>query len=151
MKPLTTKKRIASQLLKVGINRVFFDKERLTDIKEAITKEDMRGLIQEGAIKKKPEKGISSFRSKKRKTQRKKGRRQGPGTRKGRRKARIPKKKEWMNKVRTQRKLIRLLKDKKLITSKTYNFLYKKIKGNFFRSRRHIKLFLDESHLIVKK
>lgn len=148
---LTNQKRIAAQLFKVGVNKVLFDQERLKDIKEAITKEDIRGLIQEKAISKKPEKGISSFRSKKRKKQKRKGRRKGTGSRKGRRKARIPRKKEWMNKVRTQRELIRLLKDSKLITATTYNFLYKKIKGNFFRSRRHIKLFLDDHNLIMKK
>lgn len=147
---LTNQKRISAGILKVGLNRVLFDQERLKDIKEAITKEDIRNLIQEKAISAKPEKGISSFRSKKRKEQKKKGRRKGTGSRKGRRKARIPKKKEWMNKVRTQRKLIKLLKDNKLIISKTYNFLYRKIKGNFFRSRRHIKLFLDEHNLILK-
>ena len=148
---LTNQKRIAAGILKIGMNRIIFDEERLKDIKEAITKEDIRELIKEKAITIKPKKGISSFRSKKRKIQKRKGRRKGPGSRKGRRKARIPKKKEWMNKVRTQRKLIKLLKNEKLIASKTYNMLYRKIKGSFFRSRRHIKLFLDDHSLIVKK
>lgn len=148
---LTNQKRLASQLLKVGINRVIFDEERLKDIKEAITKEDIRGLVQEKAIKAKPKKGISSFRSKKRKTQKRKGRRKGEGSRKGTKKARLSKKQKWMNKVRTQRKLIKLLKDRKLITSKTHNDIYKKIKGNLFRSRRHIKLFLEEHNLVIKK
>ncbi len=148
---LTTRKRIAAQILKVGVNRVLLSKDRLKDIKEAITKEDIRGLIKEGAIKSKQKKGISKFRSKKIKKQKRKGRRKGPGSRKGTRKARISKKKSWMIKVRAQRKLIKLLKNKKLITSKTYNFLYRKIKGNFFRSRNHIKLFLNEHNLFVKK
>ena len=148
---LTTQKRIAAQVLKVGINRVLFDTTKLKEIKEAITKEDVRSLIKEGIIKAKPKKGISSFRSKKIKKQKRKELRKGPGSRKGTRKARLPKKKAWMIKVRAQRKFIKSLRDKKLITSKTYNFLYKKIKGNFFRSRNHIKLYLNEHNLFIKK
>ena len=148
---LTNQKKIAAGILKVGVNRIIFNEDRLKDIKEAITKEDIRALIKEKAISSKPIKGISSFRSKKNKAQKRKGRRKGTGSRKGSRGARIPRKKEWMAKVRTQRKLIKLLKEKKLIISKTYNVLYRKIKGNTFRSRKHIKLFLDEHNLILKK
>lgn len=148
---LTNQKRIAAQILKAGVNRIIFDPEKLKEIKEAITKEDIRTLIDEKAIVAKQKKGISSFRSKKRKIQKRKGRRKGCGTRKGTRKARISRKRVWINKIRTQRKLIKLLRSKKLITPKTYNTLYRRTKGNFFRSRRHIKLFLEEHNLINKK
>lgn len=148
---LTNQKRIAAKLLKVGINRVLFDETKLKEIKEAITKEDIRALIKDGAIKARQKKGISSFRSKKIKIQKRKGRKQGIGSRGGRRKARLSKKRRWMQKVRAQRKLIKLLKNKKLITTLTYSKLCKKVKGNFFRSRRHIKLFLDEHNLILKQ
>jgi len=36
------------------------------------------------------------------------------------------------------------LKDRKIIDDKLYRELYSKSKGGFFRSRRHIKLFLEE-------
>ncbi len=55
-----------------------------------------------------------------------------------------------MIKVRTQRKLIKLLKEKKIITPNLYRNLYSKVTGNFFRSRRHIKLYLEE-HKLTKK
>lgn len=148
---LTNQKRIAATLLKVGIRRVLFDKEKLKEIKEAITKEDIRNLIKEKVITKKPEIGISSFRSKKNKLQKSKGRRKGKGSREGRRKARLPRKKAWMLKIRTQRKLLKLLKEKKLITPQIYKLLYRRSKGNFFRSRRHIKLYIDDHNLIAKK
>ena len=55
-----------------------------------------------------------------------------------------------MAKVRTQRKLIKTLKDKEVITSKVYRNLYNKVRGNFFRSRRHIKIYLEEHNLTKK-
>lgn len=148
---LKSQKRIAANLLKVGVNRVKFDETKLKEIKEALTKEDIRGLIKEKTITAKPKKGISSFRSKKLKTQKRKGRRKGKGSRKGRRTARLSRKRAWISKVRTQRKFIKSLKEKKLIIPKTHRDLLKKIKGDFFRSIRHIKLYLEEHELFKKK
>ena len=48
---LKSQKRIAAQVLKVGINKVWLDPERIDDIKEAITKADIRSLIKSGVIK----------------------------------------------------------------------------------------------------
>ncbi|MEN7982005.1 MAG: 50S ribosomal protein L19e [Nanoarchaeota archaeon] len=47
---LRTKKTLASSALKVGRERVVFLKSRIDEIKEAITKQDIRDLKQEGAI-----------------------------------------------------------------------------------------------------
>ncbi len=147
---LTSQRRIAAQILKVGKNKVKFDISKLSEIKEAITKTDIRSLINQKIIKAKPVKGTSRYRARKLKKQKAKGRRKGPGSRKGKKTARFPRKKKWMLKVRTQRKLIRLLKDKKIITPKIFRDLYKKVTGNFFRSRRHIRLYLEEHNLTKK-
>lgn len=147
---LTSQRRIAAQILKVGKTRILFDKEKLTEIKEAITKSDIRTLISDKVIKAKPTNSTSRFRARKLKKQKSKGRRKGPGSRKGTKKARLSTKKRWMIKVRTQRKLIKLLKEKKIITPNLYRNLYSKVTGNFFRSRRHIKLYLEE-HKLTKK
>lgn len=148
---LKTQRRIAANLLKVGTNKVKFDEDKLNDIKEALTKEDIRGLIKEKAITAKPEKGISSFRFRKLRAQKKKGRRREEGSREGRRKARLPRKRAWILKVRTQRKFAKSLRKKELITSKIHRTLIRQIKGNFFRSKRHIKLYLEEHALFKKK
>lgn len=147
---LTSQRRIAAKLLKVGKNRVHFDQEKLGEIKEAITKADIRSLINEKTIKAKPIKGISRYRARKTKKQKSKGRRKGPGSRKGTRKARLSKKKRWMLKVRAQRKFINELKEKKQIESKVFRNIYKKVSGNYFRSRRHIQLYLEEHNLLKK-
>lgn len=147
---LKTQKKLASGVLKVSRKRVSFDPERLEDIKEAITKTDIRGLISDDAIKRIQKKGISKVRVRKRQEQRRKGLQKGASTRKGKKTAIISKKDVWMNKIRTQRAFLKTLKEKKLITNKTFSSLYRKAKGNLFRSKRHIKIYLDD-HKLIKK
>ncbi len=144
-------KRLASQVLNVSPKRVKFDNQRLADIKEAITKTDVRQLVSEKAIKKVQEKGVSRGRARKLKTQKSKGLRKGPGSRQGKSTARLPRKESWMSKVRNQRKLLLELREKGLISLKTYRMIYLKSKGGFFRSARHIKLYLDEHDLFEEK
>ncbi|MEK6936754.1 MAG: 50S ribosomal protein L19e [Nanoarchaeota archaeon] len=148
---LNVQKRIAADILKAGQNRVWFDNTRLNDIKEAITKADIRKLINDDAIKAKQKKGISSFRANKLRLQKRKGKRKGQGSRKGTKTARTPRKRAWITKVRVQRKFIKLLKLKNLVAPETYSKVYKMIKGNQFRSKRHLKLHLDENNLFLKR
>ncbi len=148
---LKSQKRIAAQILKAGVTRIWFDPNRLSEIKEAITKADIRSLIKDLAIQKKPSKSISSGRAKKIRVQKAKGRRKGLGSRKGTKNARRPSKRSWIINIRNQRMLLAILKQKGLITPRTFNDLYRKSKGGFFRSKRHIKLYLKENKLIKEK
>lgn len=148
---LHSQKRLSAEILKCGKKRVWFDEERLSDIKEAITKQDLRRLVNEGAIREKPEKSISRGRAKKLKHQRVRGMRRGVGSRKGKKTARLAGKTEWMNRIRLQRYFIKSLRDKSLITKAAYRELYLKSKGGFFRNLRHIKLYIEEHGLIQKK
>ena len=148
---LNVQKRLSADVLKAGQNRVVFDNTRLNEIKEAITKADIRKLINDGAIKARQKQGISSFRANKLRLQKRKGKRKGPGSRKGTKTARTPRKRAWITKVRVQRGFIRLLKIKKLVAPKTYTKIYRMIKGNQFRSKRHLKLYLDENNLFIRK
>ena len=145
---LNNQKRIASKLLKRSKKRVVFDTERTEEIKEAITKEDIRGLIKDKAIIPVQSKGVSRVRAKKKDKQKKKGNRKGYGSRKGTKKTREDKKRTWMNKVRLQREFIKLLREKKIIEIKVYSLLYKKVKGGFFRSKNHIKIYINEQRLV---
>ena len=119
---LTTQKRLAASILKVGLNRVWIDPERLEEVSMAITREGVKQLINDGAIKAKPQKGISSYRSKKIKEQKAKGKRKGRGSVKGAKKARTPKKKA--------RKL------------------YKMAKGGAFRSKSYMRNYARDHDLI---
>lgn len=143
-------KRLAARIFKTSSKKVRLDPDRKEDIKEAITSADVKGLIEEGLITRKSDIGNSRGRARKLKAQKVKGRRKGHGSRKGKATARQPKKETWMNKIRLQRKFIRELKENNKITNKTYNDLYSKSKGGYFRSKRHIKLYLSEQNLVVE-
>ncbi len=147
---LPMQKRLAARILKCGKHRVWIDPLRLDEAKEAITKADMRALIADGAVKKKQLLGVSKFWARKRKTQRRKERRKGAGSRKGKKGARLSKKTAWMRKIRLQRKFIKELRAKQIITKQDYRMLYAKTKGGFFRSKAHIKLYINE-HGLAKK
>jgi len=145
---LNTKKRIAADVLKCSPKRVKFDEERLDEIKDAITKADIRSLIKDKAITRLQKRGVSRARARKIHIQKTKGRRKGHGSRKGKT---IDTKRQWINKIRVQKSFLKRLRDKKLIDRKTYRSLYMKAKGGFFRSKRHIKVYLEELNLIQRK
>lgn len=147
---LRNQKRMSSEILNVGRNRVSFDTSKLKEIKEAITREDIRALIKEGAIFKKPIKSISRGRFRKKIMQKRKGRQRGMAKRKGTFKARNPKKKVWMAKVRPQRRYLKLLKKRNLLKPVQFKEFYGKVKGNFFRSTAHLKLYLEKSGVKIK-
>ncbi|MBN2052192.1 50S ribosomal protein L19e [Candidatus Woesearchaeota archaeon] len=146
---LKLQKRLASIILHCSPKRIVFDPARLEDIKEAITKTDIRLLIGEGVISRRQEVGVSRVRANKRKRQKSKGLRRGEGSRKGKATARLPKKEKWINSIRAQRKFLKYLKHNSLITQKAFKELYLKSKGGFFRSIKHIKLYLNEHNLII--
>ena len=146
MKSLSMQKRLASEILKAGKSRVRFVEDRLDEVKEAITREDIKSLINKGAITVVKKKGVSRSRVKKHHLQKKKGRRSGPGKRKGTKKARNPKKKVWINKIRPQRRLIKDLKKKGRLTTRRLRKLYNLSKGGFFRSKKHLRLYIKKKY-----
>lgn len=148
---LKTKKRIAASILKCSPKRVKFNENNLQDIQDAITREDIKILIHKGIIMKEPKKGISNGRFKELREKKRKGHRKGQGSRKGTKNARDNRKKKWMIRVRLQRRFIKDLKDKGMISEKNYRNIYNKISSGFFRSLRHLKLYLNDNKLIIKK
>ncbi len=147
---LTTQKRLAAYVLGCSHQNVRFDPVRLAEIKEALTKNDIRSLIVKGAISKVPIESYSHGRSRMILKQKRKGRRSGPGSIKGKKFARLPRKQAWMDRVRAQRVLLATLKEHQIIAIPVYHQLYKMSKGGFFRSRNHIKLYLEEQGLVQK-
>ena len=148
---LTLQKRLAATVLKTSQKNIVFDSERLEEVKEAITKTDIRGLIGDLAIWKRKKPGVSRARVNKRKAQKRKGLRKGPGNKKGKKFAKTPRKRLWINKIRLQRGFLRELKEKKIIANLHFRELILKAKGGFFRSKRHIKLYVEEKGMINKK
>lgn len=145
---LKAQKRMASKILKCGENRVWFDPYLIEEIKLAITREDIRNLVDEGIILKKNKKGISKSRKNLLHSRKKKGRARGFGKRKGAKYARSPKKKNWMKRIRPLRRELKKLRDRKLITPATYRKLYKNAKGGMFDSVAHLNRYIKENKLI---
>ena len=129
---LGKKKALASRILKVGKNRVEFDSGSLSEIKEAITKQDIRDLYAEGMIKIKPVKG-------RKKIVRRKTRR-GPG----KIKKTVNKRKQIYVKItRKLRAYLSELKKLGVIDRELYIDLRKKIRMRVFRSKAHLKEYLE--------
>lgn len=141
---LRIQKRLAAGVLNTSQSNIRFDESRLEDIKESITKIDIKSLIKDKAIWAKEKPGASRGRARKRQLQRSKGKRKGQGSRKGRATSRNPRKRLWVAHVRKQRDLIKTLKEKGILSKEGHSSLYKKIKGGFFRSERHLKGYINE-------
>ncbi|MDH5460350.1 MAG: 50S ribosomal protein L19e [Candidatus Bathyarchaeota archaeon] len=151
MTGLKSQRRLASQILKVGQNRVWIDSERIDDVEVAITRDEIRKLIHEGVIKSLPEKGVSRARARILHEKKKKGRRRGPGSRSGASHAKISKKEAWMNKIRALRKRLRKLKTSRIIAENTYRKLYKMASSGRFESIADMERYLKAHELWRKR
>ncbi len=139
---LKNQKRIAAQLLKCGVNRVWIDPNRTEDAIDAITRGDIRTLIASGAISAKQKIGVSRGRAEFERAQRRKGRQTGHGSRRGGKGARKPSKEVWVQAIRPIRRRLKELRDSGAIDTRTYRSYYMKAKGGQFKSRPHM-----ESHM----
>ncbi len=150
-------KRLAAEILDCGKDRVWIDDTMLDEVIEAITREEIRELINRDVIKKMPKKGNSRGRINYRKKQKLKGRRRGYGKRKGTKGAREPSKKNWMKRIRSMRRELKYLRDNEHIDSTTYREFYNRAKGGAFEDRSdmilHLKMeeHIDEDYEIEDK
>ena len=138
MANLAKQKRIAAQVLNVGEGRIWINPEASEDVAGAITREDIRGLIEEGTIKVKQKHGVSRGRARVVASQKTLGRRKGTGSRKGAKGARSSKKKRWITKIRALRARLRELRDEEDLDKTAYRRLYNKTKGGEFRNVAHL-------------
>jgi large subunit ribosomal protein L19e len=144
---LTNQRRLAASLLEIGVNRVWIDPEKIGDVEGAITRNEIRKLIREGAIKSLPEKGTSRGRARILAQKKRTGRRIGMGTKKGKTFAIISEKTRWMNRIRALRRKLTELRDQRVITVSTYRSLYMKAKGGEFRSLAELDRHINEQKL----
>ncbi|MBN2066615.1 MAG: 50S ribosomal protein L19e [Candidatus Thermoplasmatota archaeon] len=151
MTDLRNQRRMAASILKCGINRVWMDHDRVDEIAKAVTKDDIRLLINGKAITSRQIKGISSGRKKYNQQQKEKGRRRGHGSRKGAKYARLPRKEQWIRTIRPIRQYLRTLKDNKQIDRSTYRKYYMKAKGGEFRNKNHLKTHLIADDIIKEE
>jgi large subunit ribosomal protein L19e len=143
MTDLSAQRRLASEVLDVGKSRVWFDPDRQEDLAEAITREDIRELADEGAIQVDQPDGNSRGRAKERKEKRAYGHRTGPGTRKGKAGARHDPAKDWQSRIRAQRERLKELRDEGELDSTEYRDLYDKAGGGEFDSVADLERFIE--------
>jgi large subunit ribosomal protein L19e len=148
---LKSQRRLAGQVLKVGQNRVWIDPDRTDDVETAMTRQDIRRLVHEGAIKPQPEKGISRARARIIHEKKKGGLRSGPGSRSRGPRARISKKDAWMSRIRALRRRLRKLKTSKTITENTYRRLYVMARSGRFGSVADLDRYLKAHELWRKR
>lgn len=130
---LTKKRNLASKVFGVGKNRIIFNQENLNEIKEAITRQDMNSLYEQGIIKIKPKKGRRKIKIRKIK--------RGYGNIKKKIKNR---KQNYVKIVRKLRSYLNEVKNRLFIDRNLYFEVRKKIKMKYFKSKASLKDFLEE-------
>ncbi|KON31179.1 50S ribosomal protein L19 [miscellaneous Crenarchaeota group-15 archaeon DG-45] len=144
---LRSQRRLAASILNVGANRVWIDPEMVEDVEAAITRDEIRRLIKEGAIRAAPEMGQSRGRARALAAKKRAGRRRGPGSRKGGRHSVVSRKTRWMTRIRALRRRLRALRERRIITASAYRGLYRKAKGGEFRSIAELERHISEQGL----
>ncbi len=147
---MSTVRRISARMLKAGRSKIKFKPESHKKISEALTREDVRALIKDGAIYALAKRGVCRVRGRKKQEQKRKGRRKGKGSRKGTPNSRLRTKDAWVAKVRAQRKYLRQLLEKKRLDRKHFRKAYMMVKGNAFKGIRMLEAHLKESKMLKK-
>lgn len=146
MTDLGAQKRLAADVLDVGENRVWFDPGEQDEIMEAITREDVRDLVDRGIIRAKDARGNSRGRARERDEKRAYGHRKGHGSRKGKAGARQNTKEQWGNSIRAQRRVLRELRESGDLDRTQYRELYSKASGGEFRSVRYLRNYIRNQY-----
>ncbi len=139
-------KRLAAKVLKCSPKRVKVSGDK--DVGEALTRNDIRGLIKKNLITKKEKKGTSRVKANFIAKQKKKGRRKGRGKASGTKFAKGSKKASWMKTTRALRKLIKDLRDNGQMEKETSRKIYLRVKGGEFRNKKHMLSFLKDNDMI---
>ena len=132
------KRELIARILGVGANRVRFEPDKLDEVSDSITRDNMRALIKNGAIWTVKPKGTSRARAEaKLELHRKRG--TGPGSKKGKKTARTGKKAIYVARVRSMRYHLKVLKERNDLNRQTYWSLYKRVNGGQVRSLAHLR------------
>lgn len=135
---LKKKRELVARILNVGANRIRFEPDKLDDIADSITRDDIRALIKNRVIWTAKERGTSRGRAKtKLMTKKKHG--TGQGSKKGKKTARVGKKQSYVKKIRSMRYHLKVLKDRNDINRQVFWSLYKKVNGGQIRSVSHLR------------
>lgn len=148
MVDVSYQRRMAAQILKCGLDRVWIDPDQLDEVAEAVTRGDVRRLIAYRVIQVRQKKGVSRGRTLKMREQKRKGHRKGPGSRRGPKFARTPRKRTWIRTIRPLRQELRTLRADGKLDAHTYRKYYRQARGNMFKSRSHLLTQLEAAGVL---
>jgi large subunit ribosomal protein L19e len=136
MTNLRLQKRLAASVLKTGKRKVWLDPAESADIAQANSRQNIRKLVKDGFIIKKPAKIHSRDRKHRRDAAVAKGRHTGFGKRRGTANARLPFKVIWLRRLRILRRMLAKYRAAKKIDKYVYHDLYAQVKGNKYKTKR---------------
>lgn len=137
---VATVRRLASDIMNVGSNKIRIKPTDIKRAEEALTRSDVTALIKDGIVYKLLARG---------RRKKEKRRRRGVGHRRG--KSTINQKKEWMQRIRSQRKYLRELVTSSQVDKKSKRSLYGKIKSGIFKNKKSIYIYIKENKMLNEK